>query len=511
MEFRPSKYQSAIFDWVRHGTGSAIVEAVAGAGKTTTIVQALNRIPSHQKVLFLAFNKSIAQELQQRVPAHVEARTLNSLGHKALSKSLKERLRTWPKLDSNKTRGLMRMMMERDEIEGFGAEVKQLVGLAKAYGLVPSMAGRHHTALVSDTRDQWEWLVERFDLDLSENQTLQAIDYARQILAAGIQDCRVVDYDDQLYLPVIKNMPLFRFDWVFVDEAQDLSPIQHALVRKALKPGARLAAVGDPSQAIYGFRGADSNSMENLQHEFCATRLPLSISYRCPKSVVRYAQRVVSHIEAADSAPDGSVFSLPAYGAEDFCKQDLVICRYTAPLVSTAYALISQRVGVKMLGREIGTGLVRLIERLKPKGIHGEHGILAKLEAWKTAETEKYLAKGQEEKIDAVNDRYETLVTFIREAGVDTIPKLKNEIEELFNQEGDLLTLATIHKAKGLEAQRVFVLNPDSMPSSMARKDWQLQQEYNLMYVAYTRAQESLIFINQDNFRRQRQQSEAAA
>lgn len=505
--FKPSPYQKAIFDFVASGRGSAKIEAVAGSGKTTTIVKALELIPPYLKVAFLAFNRSIAQELKKLVPGHVQACTLNSLGHRAWTKHVGKVCQ----LDANKTRAILDAIVESSGWDGdtYGkfrenrSEITKMVALAKAHGLAPSGCGL--TGLVPDDIRSWLDLIDHHNLDVEEEDIHFVIETARQALKVSVRKQGLIDFDDQLYMTVLYNVPMFRFDVIFVDEAQDLSPIQHALLRKALKPGGRLIAVGDPRQAIYGFRGADAESMARLGRDFGCVNLPLSISYRCPQNVVMYAQQIVSHIEAAPSAPEGEVISLPHYDAQDFNAEDLIICRNTAPVVEMAYALIRRRVPVRVLGREIGQGLVALINRLdrrkSGRNIHGEKGLVERLDRWRQRETEKYVAKGDDAKAEAVADKAETLQVMIEESDVETAEDLIREIEQLFSDDKkEILTLSTVHKAKGLEAPRVFVLEPDLMPSKYARKEWQIEQEKNLMYVAYTRAKQTLVFIRLQDF-----------
>jgi len=65
MKFKPSKYQRVVYQFIKSCKGNAVVEAVAGSGKSTTIVNAIDIIPEDKKILFLAFNKSIVTELQK--------------------------------------------------------------------------------------------------------------------------------------------------------------------------------------------------------------------------------------------------------------------------------------------------------------------------------------------------------------------------------------------------------------------------------------------------------------
>lgn len=499
--FKPSPLQEAIYTWIRTGTGSAVVKAVAGSGKSTTILNGVEFIPPTQRVIMLAFNKPIATELTekltQRKLTHVRAATLNSAGNGALRKFLLRGSRGFIKIDGNKTRDLARVIVTED-VKYYYDEIIKLVSLAKAFGIVPSYV-RSATGIMPDTMESWYFLIDRYDLEVSASMVPAVIDTVREILMVGLRERNVIDYDDQLYMPVVLGAPFETYDWLFVDEAQDVSPIQRAMLRKMLRAGGRLVAVGDEAQAIYGFRGADSDSLRNIIKEFNAVELPLSISYRCPQNVVRFAQRVVPHIEASPTAKEGTVMSWLEYDGTEFEPEDMVVCRNTAPLIRLAYGLIGRRIPVRVMGRDIGSGLVKLIDKLKPKGIQGEHGLIAKLDAWKSAETQKLLTQGKEDKIQSIEDKFDSLMAFIDNALADTVPKLKEAIESMFarqNDPGAMTTLCTIHKSKGLEAQRVFVLDDWLMPSKWARQAWQVTQEFNLMYVAYTRAQSDLIFID---------------
>ena len=89
-DFTPSKYQEKFFDFVQHGVGNAVIEASAGSGKSSTCVAAMKLIPKDQKCLFIAFNKSIADELNERLKSRSNcvARTTHSLGFLMLRRNL---------------------------------------------------------------------------------------------------------------------------------------------------------------------------------------------------------------------------------------------------------------------------------------------------------------------------------------------------------------------------------------------------------------------------------------
>ena len=501
--FTPSPYQKALFDWIENGKGSAIVSAVAGSGKTTTVVKSLKMIDPKNSILFLAFNKSIAEELKQRTPSYVQCMTMNSLGHRAVMKTFGR-----VELDQYKTTKILRDMefrelISKQDVQLFGKAIKKLVGICKSVGLVPK-DHKDKVALVEDTPEEWMNLIRHYDIESclpgdvrkdSAPSLVRVIGWTREVLSAGLFDTRTIDFNDQLYLPVVFNLKLNTYDWVFVDEAQDISPIQRELLVKALKPTkGRLVAVGDPHQAIYGFRGADSSSMANIKERFKCTELPLSISYRCPKSIVREAQRYVSHIESAETASEGVVHPSSPVDLGAFRPKDMVVCRFTAPVVKLAYQLIKSNVAAKVLGRDIGEGLINLINRLAADDLND---LREKLEAWAAREIAKLKKEDPEADDSSVVDKAECIYCFLENSGAKTILELQNSINLLFGDPSDnnVVRLSTIHKSKGLEAERVFFLNSENLPPAWARLPHQIQQEHNLFYVAVTRAMKELFYI----------------
>lgn len=496
-----STYQEAIFNFMETGTGNAIVEAVAGSGKTTTIVECVKRVPRGAQVLMLAFNKTIAEELKSR---GVNARTFHSLTYTPVMRSRKTN-----NVETNKLRHLCKQNFSSDEAFVYSAFCTKLVGLARNAGI---------GCLVNDEESAWWYLVEHHDLELeNERGNLhRAVELSRELLDYS-NESTLVDFDDMLYLAVRDGILLPKFDFVFVDEAQDTNAIQRAIIRKICHQESRVVFVGDPAQAIYGFRGADSNSMGLLAEEFDCVNLPLTISYRCATNIVKEAHRYVKHIEAAPSAPEGNVYRVPSLtqvvlntaalcagtsteatpeAPEDraFTPRDLVVCRTTKPLIDLAFKAMRQRIPVKILGREIGQGLTALIGKMHARDLDD---LCVKLEAWAMREIDKAIAKQLDAKAEQIQDKHDAIVCLADSLPEDrrTIEDLLDCIEGLFNNDIQALTLSTIHKAKGMEADRVWWLNSSLCPSKWAKQDWQKAQEINLCYVAVTRAKTALLYI----------------
>jgi superfamily I DNA/RNA helicase len=481
-----SPQQKAVFEWIREGRGSAFVEAVAGAGKTTTLVEACGLMEG--SVAFAAYNKKIADEIKVKLGGagigenRVRAGTFHSFGWSAWRRSHKH-----VKLDDHKIDTIL------DEFQVprvFDSFVPKLVSLAKQAAM----------GLLCDPNNPQSWwrIVEHHDLasDLEDPELAQeGIRQAYRVLKRSRDMAHeVCDFDDMIYMPVITECKVWQNDWVLVDEAQDTNPARRALARKMLRPRGRAIFVGDPHQAIYGFTGADADAVQQISKEFNCRSLPLTTTYRCPKAVVAAAQEVVSHIQAHGTAPEGDVSTIPedVLMAQGLVSTDAILCRKTAPLVSLAFKLIRAGVACHVEGREIGAGLLKLARRWKVKSVPK---LLERLDAYLEREIEKLTAKGQETKAEAVKDRVETLKALAD--GCPDLDCVQKKIETMFQDNAPTLTLSTVHKSKGREWPRVFVLGRNVwMPSPWARQTWQVEQENNLIYVAYTRAMRSLVLVD---------------
>lgn len=506
----PSIYQTGCYDFVTSGTGNAIIEAVAGSGKTTTGVNMVKLIPQGRSHIFLAFNRAIAAELKSR---GINGRTFHSLCMSPVlsAKGVRD-------VNTDKLRNIIDEAIEASESGNFKQDSSgewYMPGFDGSHAKPPvpvlsladaRMYGKFMTRLVGLARNSgvgclcqnipevWQGLVDYHDLDFdNEGASFErGIELSRTLLEWS-NNSTMLDFDDVLYMAVKDGISLPKFDFVFVDEAQDTNSIQRAILRKLMKPTTRLIAVGDPAQAIYGFRGADSNSLDMIASEFSCKRLPLTVTYRCPTSVVDFAKQWVSHIEAAPNAAVGVVRDVGTkWETSMFKSDDLVVCRTMRPLIGLCYQLIKARVPARILGRNIGEGLKSLVKRMNAKGIDA---LLDKLADYTEREYEKAIAKGKEAKAEAIKDKTDSILCLIEGLGENerTIPALLNTIDELFSDSTYGVTLATIHKSKGLEADRVFWLNASQCPAQWARQPWQKQQEKNLCYVATTRAKQELV------------------
>ena len=488
-DFVPSKYQQAIFEFIQNGKGHGLINAVAGSGKTTTIVKALKFITHILRVIFLAFNRSIAVELATRVPANVQASTLNSFGWSICQKNAGQRVN----LDKDKTAKILQHRVlnmadkrQKEIYYSVRGPIRRLISLAKA------------NMLYEPTQDQWVALADKFQIDLGDRKNMEnVLSLVDQTYAMVKNDTATMDFDDQLFMPVYKNWPVPAHGFIFVDECQDLNPCQVELVLRASKTG-RVVCVGDPNQSIYGFRGADSEAVPNLIKALNAKQLFLSVCYRCSLAVIEEAKVLVPRIEAAPGAPKGSVNNALVSEMLKMAKPgDFILCRTTAPLVITCFKFLRAGTKAFVKGRDIGANIIALLEKLAKKAKTQDAIELTEIITHhRDVSVANLMAAEKDDEAIMVQDQCDTLLVFLEDA--KTVAEVKVKIESMFTDEENGICLSTVHKAKGLEAERVFILRPELMPHPCAKTPWAIEQENNIKYVAITRAKLDLYWVNED-------------
>lgn len=483
---------------------SAILEAVAGSGKTTTLVEMCRSIDPSFNVVFTAFNKRIASDIQDKlsyadVGRNVKAATFHSLGLGAW------RRYAWQsEVDTNRSYKIMDELSVPERQRHF---VRAALSLAK----------QHCFGIVCNVNDQsaWDGLVSHFDLeeklfseeDAADVDISKRLDQALRWTIKALQHSidtheQFVDFDDMLYAPLVHDAPFYQNEWVLIDEAQDTNTARRLMAERMLANGGRLIAVGDRHQAIYGFTGADANALDLISERFDCIRLPLTVSWRCARSIVEYAQQYVSHIEAAPDALEGLV---KHEGYDEFQQRELkptdaILCRNTRPLVDLALGYLRRDIPCAVEGRDIGADLNRLATKWRTVRDVGQ--LRTQLEHHLDREVARYLKRGQRGRALLVEDKVASLLAIMETLDpFDPVSKLTTKINTMFQDtEGNrrpVLTLSTVHKAKGREWDRVFLYGKNRfMPSRYAEQEWEIQQENNIIYVAITRAKRELVEVS---------------
>jgi len=319
------------------------------------------------------------------------------------------------------------------------------------------------------------------------------------ILREGIDQARyahIFDFTDQIWLPVYfkANTPNRKF--IMLDECQDLNACQIELAIALAGNTGRILAVGDPYQSVYGFAGADHDSYYNLQSRLKAKELPLSICYRCPASVVNLVNKVFPKIPIQHRT-DAEMGEVKIVGVLEPEEGDLVLCRKTSPLVKECIRLIGQGVNATVKGRDIGAGLKVEAETISKMDGFVYDGFWEFAGDYKQYKQTKWREKeNQAELMVTLEDKIEALLAIQRANNFTSVKQMCSFIDQIFSDKDSPVTLCTIHRAKGLEADRVWIIEPNSMPVMWKKqKDWQFAQEENLLYVALARAKKELMIV----------------
>ena len=478
---QPTPQQSALWSTATDPSLSVAVSAVAGSGKTFSAQQWANLCPGTG--LATSFSKSTVTELGKKMPAKFPSRTMHGIGKDAIANSGR-----FKKIDSNKVGSIAKdLCAEHDLSWQLIAPISQLVSQAKTAGIVPNQ----DNGLCLNIYETWEMLAEQFDIHFSP----EVYDIARQALEKSNELALkegIIDFDDMLYIPLFWPHRFSRYKTVIVDEAQDLNPLQHRMISRILLPGARIFACGDPNQAIYAFRGAMHDSYSELVSRFSMSEMPLTVSFRCPKAVVREAQQYVPHIESAPNAIEGAVIHHDSLSVHELPRT--ILCRNNAPLVQLALRCLIQGISAEVAGKDIGKGLISLTKRIasgKTSDTTPVRTFIERLHRWAESEISK-----KPRRKPSIQDKVVALEAI--SSMHRTLGDVRKHLEKLYVDPEDQsrspaqLHLTTIHKAKGREWPEVLFLDPHLLPSKYAEQEWELQQEANLAYVGITRAQETL-------------------
>lgn len=479
MTFTPTAEQVAIIEAAQNSTANLCVQARAGAAKTSTLVLVAEALPA-TRILCLAFNKAIATEMKERLPSNCESKTLHSLGYAAWAGFIPGR----PSLDSRKSynimRGLIDQLEDKDEKEGafeLFAETLDILSKSKQQGWLPESYRGHWKPLVDDA-DFFDSLpMEPTGLQISLVSNAARISFEQALKGS-------IDFDDMIFCPAICSVAWPSFPLTLVDEAQDLGPINHHILKKLVRRN-RLIAVGDSLQAIYGFRGADSRSMENLTKQFDMETLHLTISFRCAQAITENARWRAPDMRFPEWAKPGEVRRPVSWSAEEISDGDAIICRNNAPLFAMAIKLIQQDRLPVIAGRDIGAPLIKIMKKLgKPLMISG--AALEAVQTWQDREVKR----ARDGAVGSIKDKAEVIRIMLRRT--KTLGDAIAYLEHLLAREGRI-HLMTGHKSKGLEFDQVWFLDQHLCNPKY-------EQDLNLKYVIETRAKTCLNYVSSDSF-----------
>lgn len=506
-EYKPSKYQLAIYDFVEHGLGNAVISASAGSGKTYTIIKLLDYIPKDKKVLIVAFNRDIRQEIKAKVTnaghKNVQVDTFHSLGYKILNANFNRRFVNTDPNEYKYSNYISNNISQLSTINTFRlgkqfsqylSNIQNLVNFGRCY--------------LSETVEDLDKVCERYGIICIADEKEVAV----KVLEWGEKCLDEIDYTDMVWLPNTLHLDskFYKYDWIIVDECQDLNMVEKDMLFTCRRMGTRMLFFGDKAQAIYSFSGADSEAFDKLRELEGTIQLPLSISYRCPKNIVEYVHYLVPTIEYdKKNKIKGEI--IRNANLSDVKDGDMILCRNNAPLAKIYIELLRNGVKTKILGKDYSANLSKTIKNTKEELLNVDlsmQGVFSKLydifyDLVETTMHKQNITKEEALTSSSIIAKLDEIkVLEILSEGLTTSKELQERIKDIFtdNKESGII-LSTIHKSKGLESPNVYIACKSLMPSKTAKQPWEIEQENNLIYVAYTRTKNKLGFLDETEFK----------
>ncbi len=491
-----------------------MIKSDAGTGKSSTIQDGTRLIPD--KVLYLAYNTHIADDYRPKALPNTEVRTTHSHGFKAILSTFKYGQGKEVTLDEYKVHDLVKHMLTTQYLE-VGEENTKLLQT-----IVPKFVSHLKSTLMPMSKESVEFLADKFQLEdfyillennneriyknnkgteyiLDANLVTEMCTKIMQICFRAFlpnESCSI-DFDDQFWLPIVRpDIKIKKYPWVIVDEAQDLNPAQMKLVMMSVTPSGTIIVVGDPHQSIYAFRGADSQAMPKMEKQLNAKVFTLSVCFRCPTEHVKLAQEYVSSIKPYENNKPGIVKHINDTIMYNTLVNMLpnkdpvyVLCRNNYPLVKPCFELIRNGINAMIMGREIGKNLISRIRATKGTEIEE---FKKNLKIWMNGKKAS-LEQGNKS-IELLIDNYETIVALSE--GCSNTDQLISKIDRIFSDKDSAIRFCTVHKVKGFESDKIFILYPELMPSVYAKTEEAMEQENNVGYISVTRSKDTLIFVH---------------
>ena len=511
-EFPASEYQIEIFKTIEKGVNNLIINASAGSSKTTTIVNAIRFIPEKKKILFVAFNKDIVEKIRSEAEhKNVNVCTFHSLGFSILLEHLSR---------ARENKYIQNQDLVNIDIYKYNNYLYNNIDLITRFKETKSL-GKRKNLYVNNIKKLIDYCRYYLAFTIKEITRVGELygvvpirdeyEVVRQILLWGKENISNIDYTDMIWLPNVLNLTTKSnlYDWIFIDEAQDTSIAEQELVERCFRRGTKFVAIGDSFQQINIWAGSTEEAIERFQKHPNTITCKLPISYRCPKKVIELAKQYSDNIVAYENAIDGEInYDVSIYEPKN---NDMVLCRTTAPLIELHLNYLRCNKKSFIRGseniRERFTDLINSTQcTLIDKNCITSDGLIPRLYTILFDEIEKLKLNGLNEG-DAIThpsvlQLYDDIEAIcVLSEGLTNVDDLLSKINTVFmGDENDAIVLSTVHKAKGLEADNIFIYYPSLMPLKLATKDWEVKTEDNLIYVAYTRAKKTLNFMKEDKY-----------
>lgn len=494
--------------------GPVCIIAGPGSGKTRVVSHRIAYgialgVYDSSKVLALTYTNKAAAELRTRLRSlgagNVQVRTFHAA-------ALGQLQFFWPQLTGGLAPKLStnKHQLIRDAAEKLGFRIDDLI----TKDLVSAIEW-HRYAMIEPTAESFQ----RLTSSISPDKALQLFSAFEEIK----QERRVIDWEDVLLLciglmraePRILEHFQQQYRFFTVDEYQDISPLQQALLETWLGERQDICVVGDPRQTIYSFAGASSGFLLGFESEYPQAQVfELNRNYRSSQEIVGYANRILGPelvaMRSLSAKPRFAEYGNPALEASGIAKKIRTLidsgdkAGEIAVLVRANHQLEPIEAELRELGIPVQVrGAGRFFSRpevaqamiaIRALGVtESEKPLFAQISD--VVSSLGWRSNGSGEKWQNLNWFFEVLDELGDGVGpADYIRELQERERSGHEPSADAVTLATVHATKGLEWKVVFLagVNRNSFPSNYSTTPEQLGEERRLFFVAVTRAQEFL-------------------
>lgn len=478
LSFTPTDEQLAIEGAFKENRFTTI-QAKSGSGKTSTLYMLANG--TEDKILYLAFNKSMAEEARRKMPDNVECRTLHSICYQQLDQSLRHKL-TRPEGAYVNVAGTGNEIAKKFKINNLidkngktlltramiGLMVKQTVG--KFEFSDDAHLGRKHFPTV--------YLPDLKRKNINENKLItEVVTYAKQLWRERIdpKSETIMTHDTYVKLFELSGKDL-GYDIIFGDEFQDVNPAFLSILCNA-KAAKRIVVVGDEFQSIYQFRGSQNMMKETSTY---GVELPLTACFRFGPKVADVANMILEDKQPLTHPLVGKGYdtTVGSYVSDivDYTKPYTIIFRKNLTLLMEAMDRIADGEDIIInVDTKDFISMVDSVNALRRGDIEKvKHETVLPYATW-------------EEFVDCAESDPDAkrLLNVVVSGKANTIA---HTLRTHRNSPTAKVTLTTAHKSKGLEWDQVVVAN--DFPSNYNKeREWVglEEAERNLLYVAHTR------------------------
>jgi superfamily I DNA/RNA helicase len=434
-----------------------------------------NDLPKPLKVCFFAHNNSTKDNLISRLPPKTRVQTFHGAGMSAIMAAHR-----YQKLDSLRSEKLIsditgKLLRDMKSDEKFAwLAIKRYTYYLKLENLNPD-----EDSLAYITSKYPDMSVYRMPEDW-QSRAVRLLDKASSFNGS-------IEFVDMLWLGM-KSVRRPVYDIGFVDESQDISQCAYQLLLRLCR---NLVFCGDKNQAINAFAGASEEMYDNIA-EVSDAILPLKMSLRCPPFICDMANAIrpggiINGPNKDDGVHDTIDYnSLPEKIKEGTSRNTLIVSRTNAAIVSCALTLHRHNIPCQIIDKDLADEVKNFF------GSFHTRDIRKLLEA-----VDAYEARGVRSKNLMWAQMCSDKAAYARELlqAVNNWTELTELIKETFEKHLDGYKLSSIHKAKGLEAANIFILNPPiELPAAMAHPVAK-EQEINLHFVALTRSSRNLYWV----------------